>query len=60
MGVWGRRPLRVKWLTQVGTGLEWMHRHKPNPVLHRDLKASNILLTDADPLRATAKIADFG
>ena len=52
--------LRIRWLHEVAQGLDAMHQHKPNPVLHRDLKASNVLLDSADVGAAHAKIADFG
>lgn len=54
---WG---LRIRWLHEVAQGMEAMHRHKPHPVLHRDLKASNVLLDSGDVAAAHAKIADFG
>lgn len=52
--------LRYKWLLQIAQGMLEMHAHKPLPVLHRDLKASNVLLDAADISKANAKIADFG
>ena len=52
--------LRSRWLHEVAQGMEAMHRHKPHPVLHRDLKASNVLLDSGDVAAAHAKIADFG
>ncbi len=36
------------------------HLHQVAGFFHRDLKPDNILLTDADPSKATLKIADFG
>ena len=40
----------------VVRGVEFLHLAKPRAILHCDLKASNILLTES----FTAKIADFG
>ena len=52
--------LRIRWLHEVAQGLDAMHQHKPNPVLHHDLKASNVLLDSVNVDAAHAKIADFG
>lgn len=52
--------LRIRWLHEVAQGMAAMHQHKPHPVLHRDLKASNVLLDAGDADAAHAKIADFG
>lgn len=42
----------------IGTteGLVYLHENTKNRIIHRDIKASNILLD----LRLRAKIADFG
>ncbi|KAH7107693.1 hypothetical protein BKA62DRAFT_631308 [Auriculariales sp. MPI-PUGE-AT-0066] len=45
----------LKIALDVAHGLEYLHIRKP-PVLHRDCKSSNILITS----KGTAKIADFG
>lgn len=52
--------LRIRWLFEIAQGMQAMHEHKPTPVLHRDLKASNVLLDSANVGVAHAKIADFG
>ncbi|KAL6998230.1 non-specific serine,threonine protein kinase [Sarracenia purpurea var. burkii] len=48
--------LRLKIASQAAKGLEYLHKDVVPPVVHRDVKSSNILL-DAD---LGARIADFG
>jgi len=53
---------RVKIMVDVASGMKYLHSQKPC-ILHRDLKSSNVLLTN--PVRSTdtdpfAKVADFG
>lgn len=48
--------LRLKIALQAAKGLEYLHKEVVPPIVHRDVKSSNILL-DAD---WGARIADFG
>uniref|UniRef100_A0A804R570 Protein kinase domain-containing protein n=1 Tax=Zea mays TaxID=4577 RepID=A0A804R570_MAIZE len=48
--------IRMKIALDMARGLEYLHEHCSPPVIHRDLKSSNILL-DSD---FNAKISDFG
>jgi eukaryotic-like serine/threonine-protein kinase len=48
-------PTVVRYARQICTGLAAMHRLSP-PVIHRDLKPDNVLLTHSDEVR----IVDFG
>ena len=43
-------------LVDVATGLCYLHDHRPDPIVHRDLTANNVLLTSD----MRAKISDFG
>ena len=51
---------RARWLAEVADGLQKLHSLVPNPIIHRDLKAANVLLSAADITRAVAKVCDFG
>ncbi|KAJ4798967.1 Protein kinase superfamily protein [Rhynchospora pubera] len=48
--------IRMKIALDTARGLEYLHEHCNPPIIHRDLKSSNILL-DSD---FHAKISDFG
>jgi serine/threonine protein kinase/tetratricopeptide (TPR) repeat protein len=50
-------PVIQRIVRQLLEGLARMHAAG---VLHRDIKPDNVLLTDADPARADAKISDLG
>lgn len=56
------RALELTWqrrlglLADAGRGVLYLHTHSPNPILHRDLKSPNILVSHF----WTAKVADFG
>jgi serine/threonine protein kinase len=57
-----QRPLpqlhrRLSLFRQICAGLNCLHSHSPDPIIHSDLKPANILL-DSD--QEVAKIADFG
>ncbi|CAD7700315.1 unnamed protein product [Ostreobium quekettii] len=59
-----RRPLYTKeqaiqWLIQIARALNALHSATPK-ILHRDVKAENILLTEEAPGEIVAKLGDFG
>ncbi|KAL7731741.1 hypothetical protein ACLKA6_018103 [Drosophila palustris] len=47
----------VDWMKQLASGLEYLHAMKPKPIIHRDIKTKNLLLTNN---YRVLKIADFG
>ncbi|XP_062484199.1 mitogen-activated protein kinase kinase kinase 11-like [Pezoporus occidentalis] len=54
----------LDWARQVATGMRYLHAGTPVPLLHRDLKSSNVLLAqplDGDDVSGkTLKITDLG
>ncbi|XP_019647659.1 PREDICTED: mitogen-activated protein kinase kinase kinase 10-like [Branchiostoma belcheri] len=54
----------IDWALQIARGMQYLHEEAPIPLIHRDLKSSNILLDEriqSDNLfRKTLKITDFG
>lgn len=63
----GRRippEILVQWAIQIARGMHYLHEESPIPLVHRDLKSSNILLKEKienDNLKnKTLKITDFG
>ncbi|KAG0485783.1 hypothetical protein HPP92_009633 [Vanilla planifolia] len=48
--------LAVRFGLDIARGMNYLHEHKPEPIIHRDLEPSNILRDDSGHL----KVADFG
>jgi len=46
----------VNWAIQICEVLEYLHSHKPHPIIFRDLKPSNIMVDSQDRIR----LVDFG
>ena len=53
-------PLRIKWLKMIAEGQKEMHSMRPTPILHNDLKSTNVVLSCADLSAAVLKITDYG
>ena len=51
---------RARWLMEIASGMAQMHALLPTSIIHRDLKAANVLLSSIDLDQAVAKVADFG
>ena len=45
----------IVWWAEIAEAISYLHNHNPKPIIHRDLKSSNILLKDDH-----VKICDFG
>ncbi|XP_034085234.1 mitogen-activated protein kinase kinase kinase 10 [Gymnodraco acuticeps] len=54
----------VNWAVQIATGMDYLHNQAFVPIIHRDLKSSNILIQEPaereDLGGRTLKITDFG
>lgn len=59
-----RPDVLVDWAIQIARGMDYLHCRAPISLIHRDLKSSNVLLSEAieneDLLCKTLKITDFG
>ncbi len=49
--------MNLKWICQISEALSYLHSLNP-PIVHRDLKADNVLLTDKHS--EDLKLGDFG
>jgi sterile alpha motif and leucine zipper-containing kinase AZK len=47
---------RIRCARQVGSAIQMLHSHRPNPIVHRDLTSANVMLTRS----RDAKVGDFG
>jgi poly [ADP-ribose] polymerase 10/14/15 len=52
--------IRENWLMEVACGMTELHSFLPMSIIHRDLKAANVLLSSNDLASAVAKVTDFG
>nr|CAB3263622.1 MAPKKK9/10/11 mitogen-activated protein kinase kinase kinase 10 [Phallusia mammillata] len=55
----------VDWALQIAQGMQYLHYEAPVPLIHRDLKSSNVLIKEPlgaadDIFYKTMKISDFG
>ncbi|XP_065067998.1 uncharacterized protein LOC135693433 [Rhopilema esculentum] len=48
--------LIIKWSLDAAKGMEFLHAHKPQPIIHRDLKSDNLLVDE----NGVVKVGDFG
>ncbi|KAH7437895.1 hypothetical protein KP509_05G094000 [Ceratopteris richardii] len=53
-----QKETRIRILTQVAAALEYLHGGLGDCVLHRDVKAANVLLTEGEKMEA--RLGDFG
>ncbi|KAJ3095244.1 hypothetical protein HDU97_007130 [Phlyctochytrium planicorne] len=50
---------RVRWALDIAYGMQYLHERQP-PVVHRDLKSLNVLMSMDDDGMIRAKVSDFG
>ncbi|MGL4762484.1 MAG: serine/threonine protein kinase [Sarcina sp.] len=46
----------IEWAKQICNALDYLHNLKPNPIIYRDMKPENVMLTK----EGTIKVIDFG
>ena len=51
---------KISVLYDVSCGLNYLHRYKPEPIIHCDLSPNNILLMSRHRQKVVAKISDLG
>lgn len=51
-----REELVINWSKQICNALDYLHNLKPNPIIYRDMKPENVMLTK----EGNIKIIDFG
>ena len=59
----GNREVQISLAFDIASGLAFCHAQTPQPLLHKDIKAANVLLFSHDAHgqpRLTAKLSDFG
>ena len=44
----------------IAKGLNYLHLHKPKPIIHRDVKSANVLLWMRGDVSWRAKLSDYG
>eukprot|EP00794_Sanderia_malayensis_P016068 gene16068-17691_t len=46
----------LKWATNAAKGVQFLHEHRPEPIIHCDLKSDNLLVDE----NGLVKVGDFG